>query len=228
MATQQQSQRKPVKASRAADILAYVILFVFIGVFVFVGVYRITRHIVWDEPLIPTPTPAPVPTSTTFWQSVTGDISTRVPTSAPTLAPDDALGWARKYAAQYQTDDVIITDVRLIDSEVNGQDVCFIIDLECNHSNTALQFSHLNEVMINLCQAMSHRDHFDCVSFTVFDKFVDKYGNTQRIVSITAVYKVPTLRIINYDYHMSYKYSKPTAFISCADSYYIHPGYDLK
>lgn len=174
------------------------------------------------------PAPTATPTAASLWQKAAGNAWTPVPTSALTLAPDDVIGWARKYAAQYQTNDVIITDVRLIDSEVNGQDVCFIIDLECNHSNTALQFSHLNEVMINLCQAMSHRDHFDCVSFTVFDKFVDKYGNTQRIVSITAVYKVPTLRIINYDYHMSYKYSRPTAFISCADSHYIHSGYDIK
>lgn len=174
-----------------------------------------------------TATPTLVPTPTTFWQSVTGDISTRVPTSAPTLSPDDALGWAKHYADQYDSMDVYVTDVRLIDSEALGQDICFIVDLRCDHSNTALQFSHLNEFMINICEAMSSRSSFDCVSFTVYDKFVDKYGNAKSIVSITASYKVPTLRLINYDYHMSRKYSDPVAFISCADSCYIHPAYGI-
>ena len=145
-----------------------------------------------------------------------------------TAEPGDVVSWATYYASKYQTRDIVINDVLLIDSSTLGDDICFIVDVHCDHSNTKLQFSHLNEVMINICQAMSSRDHFDCVSFTVYDTFVDKYGNTQRIVSITASYKVATLRRINYDHHMSYKYSTPTAFISCADSHYIHTGYNLK
>jgi hypothetical protein len=164
------------------------------------------------------------------------DIASSLPTPTPrvtsaptpTAHPDDPIGWAKYYASQYDSRDVYVTDVRLINSQALGQDVCFIVDLRCDHSDTALQFSHLNEFMINICEAMSSRSSFDCVSFTVYDKFVDKYGNAQSIVSITASYKVPTLRLINYDYHMSRKYSTPTAFISCADSYYIHPGYDLR
>lgn len=165
-----------------------------------------------------------------------GNIADAMPTPTPrvtaaptpTAQPDDPIGWAKYYASQYDSSDVYVTDVRLINSQTLGQDVCFIVDLRCDHSDTALQFSHLNEFMINICKAMSSRSSFDCVSFTVYDKFVDKYGNAKSIVSITASYKAPTLRLINYDYHISRKYATPTAFISCADSYYIHPGYDLR
>lgn len=155
---------------------------------------------------------------------------TAVPTAVPTsTAPsENILDWANYFADQHETRDIQVREVRLIDSEANGQDVCFIIDVKCDHSNTALQFSHLNEVMINICQSMSDMDHFDCVSFTVFDTFVDKYGNTKDIVSISASYKVNTLRKINYSYHDSYSYTKPKGFIMCGDSYYIHPGYSFE
>ena len=142
--------------------------------------------------------------------------------------PDATLNIAQRCADQYQTDDVVVTSVKTINSEVLGRDVCFIIELKCAHTDTALQFSHLNEVMLNICKSMSSHGDFDCVSFTVKDKFTDKYGNTKQVVSITASYKVSTLRLINYDYHMAYKYVRPTAYISCADSYYIHPGYDIE
>ena len=151
---------------------------------------------------------------------------TAVPTS--TAPADDPLAWAKHYASQYASRDIAIKDVRLINSQTNGRDMCFILDVRCNHSDTALQFACLNEVMINLCQAMSTNDHIDCVSFTVYDQFIDQYGNTKDIVSVTASYKMSTLRIINYDYHMSFRYSTPAAFISCADSHFIHPGYSFK
>ncbi len=151
-------------------------------------------------------------------------------TAAPTsTAPaEDPLAWAKHYASQHASRDIAIKDVRLINSQTNGRDMCFILDVRCNHTDTALQFACLNEVMINLCQAMSTNDHIDCVSFTVYDQFMDQYGNTKDIVSVTASYKLPTLRIVNYDYHMSFRYSTPTAFISCADAHFIHPGYSFK
>lgn len=151
---------------------------------------------------------------------------TAVPTS--TAPAEDPLAWAKHYASQHASRDIAIKDVRLINSQTNGRDMCFILDVRCNHTDTALQFACLNEVMINLCQAMSTNDHIDCVSFTVYDQFRDQYGNTKDLVAVTASYKIPTLRIINYDYHMSFKYSTPTAFISCADAHFIHPGYSFK
>lgn len=155
---------------------------------------------------------------------------TSIPTAIPTSTapPDNILDWANYFADQHETKDIQVRDVRLIDSEAHGQDVCFIVDVNCEHSNTALQFSHLNDVMINICKSMSNMDHFDCVSFTVYDTFVDKYGNTKDIVSITASYKVSTLRKINYSYQESYSYSKPKGFIMCGDSHYIYPGYSFK
>lgn len=151
---------------------------------------------------------------------------TAVPTA--TAPADDPLAWAKHYASQHASRDIAIKDVRLINSQTNGRDMCFILDVRCNHTDTALQFACLNEVMINLCQEMSTNDHIDCVSFTVYDQFIDQYGNTKDIVSVTASYKMSTLRIINYDYHMSFRYSTPAAFISCADSHFIHPGYSFK
>lgn len=151
---------------------------------------------------------------------------TPVPTA--TAPADNILSWANYFAKKHESRDVDVRDVRLIESEANGKDVCFIIDLNCEHSNTALQFSCLNEVMINICQDMSKRDYFDCVSFTVYDTFVDKYGNAKDIVSITASYSYDTLRKINYSYQTTYKYTKPTGFIMCGDTYYIHSGYSFK
>lgn len=178
--------------------------------------------------IISSPIATAAPTSSSIWSSVRDSIPTSNPASSSTPLPSDTIGLAKYYAFLHQTSDVTVRDVQLIDSQTVGKDVCFIVDLNCEHSNTKLQFSHLNEFMLNICKDMSSHDSFDRVSFTVYDLFHDKYGNTQSIISITASYKASTLQIINYDYHMSGKYANPTAFISCADSYYIHPGYDLK
>lgn len=141
---------------------------------------------------------------------------------------DSALSWALTVSDNYQSSCAEVASVKRINSEVLGQDMCFIIDFNCNHSRVASQFVHLNDVLIPICQSMSFQKSIDSVSFTIFDHFIDKYGNTKRTVAITASYRIDTLQKINYEYFKKNVYAYPTAFIKCADSSYISPVYGIE
>ena len=212
MATQQQSQREPVKASRAADILAYVILFAFIAVIVFVGVYRITRHIVWDEPLIPTPLPTFTPTPT--------------PAPTPTALPDDTLSWVSFYADAGKGDDV---DFRSAEEAIIDGENILVIKFYLNPMYKEKYYRvAAARAIINVGQSIRsnnlHRD-YDSINFLFYGGFIDKYGNKTESLGIRAWYEDYEFDLLNFDYFNGILFSDPDAIIKAADDYIIHTAY---
>lgn len=159
--------------------------------------------------------------------------ATQKATSAPTASPtatapaDDALSWAKYYASLYETRDIDITGVDITTTDQFGTYITVDLDILCDHSDTKLQFSHFNKVIIDISEAMSKHTGFDSLWFTAKDTFVNKYGEYSKIVTISADYSIATLKRINYDYHRSFAYTTPTAFIECADTHFVHQGYNL-
>ena len=150
---------------------------------------------------------------------------TAIPTS--TAPADDALSWAKYYASLYETRDIDITGVDITTTDQFGTYITVDLDILCDHSDTKLQFSHFNKVIIDISEAMSKHTGFDSLWFTAKDTFVNKYGEYSKIVTISADYSIATLKRINYDYHRSFSYTTPTAFIECADTHFVHQGYNL-
>lgn len=145
----------------------------------------------------------------------------------PTALASDPLSWCKYYANKYTTNDIRLRSVDITTTDHFGTYLTVDFDIKCDHSNTKLQFAHFNEVIIDICEAMSKHDGFDSIMFSGYDDFVNKYGEVNNINSIIADYSISTLRRINYDYHRSYIYSNPTAFIECAETHFVHQGYNL-
>lgn len=208
MATQQQSQRKPVKASKAADSLAYVILFAFIAVFVFVGVYRITRYIVWDEPLIPTPRPTFTPT----------------PTPAPTPVPDDLSSLVEYFVTSCLPADMAASNVLCLKYSEDTSNISVYLDMEVMsgakaYLRASARFIH------GFLQQLAMLDGIHNVTIDISGPFVDVYGNKTIDTGVRVEYRMDTIRKINYDYFDSDLYFDPARFLRTADDLYIHPAY---
>lgn len=206
--TPQQSQRNPVKPSKAADILAYVIIFVFICVFVFVGVYRITRYIVWDEPLISTPRPTFTPT----------------PTPAPTPVPDDLSTLVEYFVSSSLPADMSAQSVLCLKYDTDTSNIVLILEMDAMSGAKAYLRASARFIHSFLRQ-LATLDGLRDVTINISGPFVDVYGNKLIDTGVRVEYSMDTIRKINYDYFDSDLYFDPARFLRTADDLYIHPAY---